>query len=377
MKKALLSCVLCTLLPATSTYADVTFNGFANIVAGKASSNDQLWGFDDEFDFKQDSLFALQTTADLGEGLSATAQIISRGNNDWDTEFEWAYLGYQIDEQTRVLVGRQRAPIYMVSDYLDVSYAYPWITPPNGVYDFEITRFDGISAIHSFTLGEFDTSIQAIYGSNSDDLEINGVDINDTEIENITGVALTFNRDWLTLRGGYFTADLSFSFPLLAPLRDAWLNAGFEQVAADLTLDDDEGKFVEFGVQIDYNNWLFIAEYVDNTYEGTPLGDEESMFATLGYRFDDVLVHFTYGKDEETPATITNNVPAGVSPQLDQLIARTDGGLAQIEDSSYYTLGARWDFHDSAALKVEFTQFDNDLINEDTSLVRTALVTVF
>ncbi|REL29826.1 porin [Thalassotalea euphylliae] len=378
MKKALLSSVLCTLLSANAAQAEVSFNGFANIVAGQASSGDTLWGYDDDVDFKQGSLFALQASSDLGEGLSATAQIIARGEDDWEADFEWAYLAYSLNDNTRILAGRQRTPIYMLSDYLDVSYAYPWISPPNGVYDFEITRFDGISAIHSFTLGEFDSSIHAIYGSNSEDLVVSGVEVTDTQIENIYGAALTFNNDWLTLRGGYFTANLSFSLPILDPLRNSWTNAGFEQVVADLTLDDDRGEFLEFGVQIDYNNWLFIAEYVDNTYEGTPLGDEESMFATIGYRFNDVLVHLTYGKDEETPATVTNGVPSGVVPELDQLVGVTNQVLAaQREDSSYYTLGARWDFHDSAAFKVEFTRFDDDLLNQDTSLVRTALVTVF
>ena len=120
---------LSTALASTLAHAEVNFNGFANIVAGQASSGDSQWGYDDDIDFKQDSLFALQASSDLGEGLSVTAQIIARGQDDWDAEFEWAYLAYNFNDDTRILAGRQRAPLYLFSDYLDVSYAYPWITP--------------------------------------------------------------------------------------------------------------------------------------------------------------------------------------------------------------------------------------------------------
>ena len=48
------------------------------------------------------------------------------------------------------------------------------------------------------------------------------------------------------------------------------------------------------------------------------------------------------------------------------------------DEQSYITIGARWDFHDSAALKFEYTDFTDDLNGmNDTGLFRTALVTVF
>ena len=153
MKKTLLASILLASLTFSSAHAEVRFNGFANIVAGQTSNDDLLWGYEEDISFKQDSLFALQTTADLGENLTATAQIIARGENNWEAEFEWAYLAYDINDQTRILAGRQRAPLYMFSDYLDVSYAYPWITPPEGVYDLELTKFDGVILTHSFSLG--------------------------------------------------------------------------------------------------------------------------------------------------------------------------------------------------------------------------------
>lgn len=378
MRKALLSCAICAALPLASAQAEVTFHGFANIVAGQASSGDTQWGYDDDIDFKQDSLFALQASTDLGEGLSATAQIISRGENDWEAEFEWAYIAYDINEHTRLLAGRQRAPLYMYSDYLDVSYAYPWITPPEGVYNLELSKFDGLSITHTFSLGEFDTSAQAFFGSDNDDTNVQGIEVN-TNFDDIWGATLTLNRDWLTLRTAFLELDLTIPIPVFDQLAAAWRDvATFDHVADALVISEDTAEFFEFGAVIDYHNWLFIAEVTRINYDNMPLETEESMFVTAGYRFDDVLVHLTYGVDENTINSVGERLPLGVSPELDQLVGFTMQGLEfRNEDSSYYTLGARWDFHPSAALKVEFSHRDNDLTNQDTSLVRTALVTVF
>lgn len=378
MKKTLLALSLGMALPLTAVHAEISFNGFANIVAGKASSGDTQWGYDDDVDFKQGSLFALQASTDLTEGLSATVQIISRGVDDWETEFEWAYLAYDVNDQTRILLGRQRAPMYMFSDYLDVSYAYPWISPPQGVYDLELSTFDGISANYSFTLGEFDANAQAFFGSESNEIEVFGEAI-ESEFEQITGASFTFNRDWLTLRAAYLTTDLNLPAPGSSDLIAAWQTVpGFETLGDEATIMEEQSKFAELGVQVDYNNWLFIAEYTHIDYDQMPLDTEESMFATLGYRFDTVLVHATYGQDENDVNGNVNNLPYGVNPELDRLSTLTEQAFRfREQDSSYYTLGARWDFHDSAALKVEFSRRDNDLLNEDTNLIRTALVTVF
>lgn len=378
MRKTLLAAVLSAVLPLASAQAEITFNGFANIVGGKASSNDMQWGYDEDISFKQDSLFALQASTNLSEGLTATVQMISRGENDWDTEFEWAYLAYDFSDQTRILAGRQRAPMYMFSDYLDVSYAYPWITPPEGVYDLELTKFDGLSIIHSFALGEFDSSVQLFAGTEENEVEILGQNVN-SNFDQIIGGSVTLNRDWLTLRTAYLRTDLSIPSPLVDQVIAAWNSVpGFGFIGQEATIVEDDTKFIEYAAQIDFENWLLIAEYTKASYISMPLESEESMFVTAGYRFDDVLVHLTYGQDENKVNAAQNSLPFGINAELDQLSGITQQLFRfREQDSSYYTLGARWDFHSSAAFKFEFSRLDNDLTNQDSSLVRTALVTIF
>lgn len=369
--------ILSSAMIAGNAQAEIAFNGFASIVGGvTTSSDDRLYGYDDSFDFSQDSLLALQASSDLGEGLSVTAQILARGENDWDPDFEWAYIAYDATDNLRILAGRQRVPFYMYSDFLDVSYAYPWITPPEGVYSVAFDTFDGLGAVYSTSLGSFDASLHMIYGGNNSEIYVSGEDVK-PDFNDLAGLALTLTRDWLTLRAGYVQTEMNIAVQASIPLIEGWTAAGFPDVADDIAVSKDTGSFLELGFQIDYENMLVIGEFTQLNLDGTTLPNQDSYYVLAGYRFDNMLVHVTYGGNDDKRDRITDGVP--VVPALLPLLVPTNGLTdSQTSETNYVTLGLRWDFHDSAALKFEYTSYSDDLnSNNDAGLFRTALVTVF
>lgn len=379
MKLKKIALALSGMLLASNVNAEITLNGFASIVAGTTTSSDEtLYGFDDNIDFSQGSLFALQASSDLGEGLSITTQILSRGADDWDPKFEWAYVAYEANDNLKLLAGRQRVPFFMFSDFLDVSYAYAWIAPPGGVYNLVFDTFDGLAAIYSTSVGEFDTNLHVIYGSNSNGITIGESDY-EADFNDLTGAALTVTRDWLTLRAAYLQADSNIFIDSYNPLIEGWKGTPFPSVADGIEISDDKSTFVEVGFQLDFDKIIVVGEYTELTNEGTIIGDQDSYYIMGGYRFDNMLVHVTYGGDDDSADRITTGVPVGLSPGLDGLIGATNAlSDSQSEEVNYVTLGLRWDFHDSAALKFEYTDYSDDLNgNKDAGLFRTALVTVF
>lgn len=373
-------------LSGGTAQADITFNGFASIVGGVTTSSDeQLYGYDDSFDFAQGSLLALQASSDLDYGLGVTAQIVARGSDDWDPDFEWAYVSYDATDNLRLLAGRQRAPFYMYSDFLDVSYAYTWISPPKGVYDLIFDTFDGLGAIYNTSIGEFDSTFQFIYGRNNNELNAFGEKV-DADFQGLLGGSFTLTREWLTLRAGYFQADMDIPHSGINTLAGGWEQLGFSDIANNVYIVEDDGVFVEAGFQIDYNNLIVIGEYTQLTLDNTPLANEESYYIMAGWRFDNMLVHVTYGGDENTKDDITSSVnyfpDPGSDPFKNGVNALKAGTQAlvnqQKKEGNYFIVGLRWDFHDAAALKFEYTGFTDDLANiNDAGLFRTALVTVF
>ncbi len=372
MKNTHKALVLSSLLLTGAAQADIVFNGFATIVGGVTTSSDEtLYGYDDSIHFNQGSLFALQASSDLGEGLSVTAQILSRGEDDWDPRFEWAYVAYEANDNLRLLAGRQRVPMYMYSDFLDVSYAYAWITPPEGVYSVVFDTFDGLGAIYTNSIGEFDTTLHVIYGGNTTEITV-GDEIVAPDFKDLFGASFTVTHDWLTLRAAYFQSEMNVPVSSTKPLIAAWKTAGFNDVANNIEVAGDTGEFLELGFQANFDTIQIIGEYTQLTLDGTTLADEDSYYIMVGKQFDTLLASVTYGVDDDSKDRITGNVPVGVAPSLDGLIALTNGVTdAETSETSYITLGLRWDFHDSAALKFEYTSYSDDLNgNNDAGLFR-------
>ena len=366
MKTKLSALAIATLMSTSAMAVDIQWNGFASIVAGQTlSSGESVYGFDDDISFDSGSLIAIQASSDLGNGLGITAQILSKGADDWDPEFAWAYVSYDFTDSFRMLVGRQRAPFYMYSDFLDVSYAYPWITPPEGVYSLPFDTFDGVGFIYNASMGEFDTTTHFTYGANDNEAVIAGQTV-DPEFKNIMALSFTMTRDWLTLRAAYAVAESTVPVEGIDALAAGWSQTPYAEIGDLIRMSGDDGDFLEVGFQIDYNDWLVVGEYTEIDTGDTFINANDSYYVMLGKRVNAVTYHVTYGADS-------------ADPTLDFLIANTNAATAsQAEDTTFLTIGARWDFHDSAAVKFEYTDFSDDLDSQsDAGLLRMAIVTVF
>lgn len=381
-------------LAAASAQAEVTFNGFATLAGGSTlSDEDRLFGYDEKFDYENNSLLALQASSDLGDGLSATAQVIARGRDQWNAKLAWAYVGYEFNDNIKLIAGRQRMPFYVFSDYLDVSYAYHWITPPEGSYALPFDSTNGIGAIITNQIGSADSTLHIVTGRIKEDLELD--QLREADLSGMYSVAWTLNFSDFSLRAGYAQADLQYSIPELEqalaspdsnPVKD--LVGGFALAGYDITNellandDDNKGTFLGFGATYDNGNWLAIAEYTEITVDHTTLPAEQvSYYFTLGKRFGDFTPHITVGADENTPnSAFLDAMPTG-NAQFEGLkqLARENFFETDIAvtDNEYYTVGMRWDFHSSAAFKVDYTTHTANHQDKTNNLLRFAISTVF
>ncbi|AXR08054.1 porin family protein [Salinimonas sediminis] len=374
MKFKNLSCLSMGLALSFNAVADVQLSGFGTLAAGLPTDSDkEIRNYSDgEVDFKNGSFFALQAYADLNDGLSATAQIRARGIEDWDPEFTWAYLSYEMQDNWRVQVGRQRIPIYLYSDYLDVSYAYHWIAPPMEVYQSFFDSIDGISSIHDFTFGDAMLNLRFYYGQENT-TRADGIEF---DVDKVFSAVASVNYGWWTFRSTYVSFELTSDIGL-NPLSSAWGQTPFAYVGDDLEINQDTLTGMEFGVIFDNQDWLFVAEYIPASLDHTLIGDFEPWMVSLGKRFGPVLVHGTYGHDKAETGVDLSAVPVGVDANIDALYTVTEQVIAErTRNAPFYTLGARWDFHESAAFKAEYTNTEQ-ADGSNAGLFQVALVTVF
>ena len=390
MKKKVAISILSALgLMSTAANAELQFNGFASIKAGVSLDSDEtLFGYDDKLSLKPESLFALQTTADLGEGLTATAQIMARGRDDFDANFEWAYLSYELNENSTISAGRLRIPLFRYSDYLDVGYAYSWLRPPQSVYDMPFTNFDGISYVHNHTIGNWDSSVQLSFGSFDGDISLVS-DEDPTKLESLTGINWTVSNDWLTARAVYLVTEISISFEndptgVLTDGLNLFTQA-FPQQGSALEVLEDDASFWGVGFSIDKNDFLVDVEYTTSEVEDSLLAEQEQYYVSVGYRFDEVTVYAVYENAENTQDysqayTLSELMEVTNADGTTSQVALQDSYAAilasQESEEDTYTIGAKYNFHPAAAFKIDYTTRDRKG-GDETSLLSFGVDLVF
>ncbi len=384
MKKQIWRCTACSLLlglaAQTTNAADIQFRGFASFVGGSTlSSDDTLYEYDDVLNFRHDSLMALQVDAKLDQKLKATMQIIGRGANSYDPVIEWAYLTYDISDYLQLSAGRIRIPFYRYSDFIDVGYAYNWLSVPQTVYGFEFPGYDGLSLVYTNQFGTWDSTLQLVYGQFEG--ETGGYEAN---MENLTGFNWTVTRDWLTLRAGYMRSKATIVLPDIEGFAQV-VEAFSPSLADDLRVDGDVGDFFGLALGIDRNNFLFDVEYIQYKVDDSLLAETDAYYVAAGYRFGKWIPLLTYSKSKSDPpnellgrlpsaAADTPLGPQGTPPTLGQVFA---GAVAATEaETTLIDLTLRYDFHHSAAFKIAFTQAE-DIDGEKNGLLRFGVDLVF
>lgn len=383
MRKSLLALSLAGLLSAP-VYADVTINGFASIKAGMTlDSDDTLYGYDDDLDFRNESLFAVQLSSDLGEKLSVTAQLMGRGAEDFDIGFEWAFLSYQLSDNLRLNAGRLRMPLYKYSDFRDVGYAYDWLRVPQSVYGLGFDTLEGVSLYHTTQLGNFDSALQFVAGSYSGETDVSNVFV-DAEIKNILGVAWELGQDWYSFRAAYLRGDVSIAMEqaelgpglTIGNVFTALNDNGLAALTDAISADEDSGSFMGFGFTGDKNDWVVVAEYTKVTLDDSFIADQKNYYVSVGHRFDSVTPFVSYERVDNGAKTEIYAPYQNVLPP--QLLFPVAGIVAsQLRDYQIYNVGLRYDFHPSAAFKVQYSSQKDKTLDDSTGLIAVGVDLVF
>src|SRR5690554_6027355 len=337
---------------AQTAYAnDLQINGFLNVTAGVLDNKDiedgfTTGGYDTTLGFDQHTLAGLQISKKVNDNTSATVQLMSRGKQGYKTETAWAYVTYDLSDNTAIRFGRLRTPFFHYSDFLEVGYAYNWVTPPTIVYRLDsMSTLTGVDFTHQFTMGAIDGAFQLYTGRYKDDFELRG-DTYDAELSSAAGAVLNLNAGNFGGRLSYHQAELSFHD--LVPGTERNLDkvlaaaAATRAVPAIGAVDSFEASgqnssFYQGSLFWDNGSTSLIAEYTALRHDSHILNDDDAWLVSIAQRFGDVTAHLTY-------ATATNKVKDGNVGIVQR--------FAESEESDIIA-GLRYDYSSSVALKSE------------------------
>ena len=363
MKKQfnLVATAVLSILASTSAQA-IQFDGF--MTAGGAIHDDENKntyigslgdrGITDDLTFETDTRFGLQISSDITENMSVVAQILGTGvDGNFNAIIEWAYIDLEMNDVASIHVGKIKQPVYLVNDYIEVGYAYPWIRPPSEIYyqNNPLNTVNGIELLLQFPVGNGTLSFQPYIGSNRDDIPNAGGAF--FEAENIIGMDIKYSGRGYAVHASNFHCDVTTTGQLIGV-------DGGPLGPVDINLNGTGDCYVSAaGLNLDLANVVLYAEWTERTTKdelSRPFGDQTGWYTTLGYRIGKWLPHITFASLEGEASTfgLATGDGAIISP------SGSGNGIMNfpVAIQTSVTAGLRYEINDSAALKIEYQVVD-------------------
>lgn len=329
----------------------------------------QASGAADNFRTGVDSNLGLQADFAVNSWLSLTAQGLVRQDAEahYGAELTWAFAKFRISDDLSVRAGRVGLPIFMISDYRNVGYANTMLRPPAEVYSqVPFNSVDGADITWRRDVGNTSLTSQLAVGAIKSPLA-GGFHVRGKDIVALNVVA---ENGPFTLRVGHARTkitvdDLASLNTLVGSLNAAGTGyrlAGLNALASEIEAKDKKGTFNSIGLGIDWNDVVVQGEYARRKTD-TYINDTSSWYLMAGYRIGKFLPYYSRAElkiDDAIRNTVPSACPAGYpaacTPTLQQLgnaVRRIPyAGIGQGEQTTD-TIGVRWDFYRSVALKLQ------------------------
>ncbi|QOY95432.1 hypothetical protein IM543_06105 [Massilia sp. UMI-21] len=343
------------------TYADTDKAEFARPNQASGSSRDFRTGID--------SNLGLQADMPVNSWLSLTAQGLVRrdAEDSYGAELSWAFAKARISDEVSVRIGRVGLPVFMISDYRNVGYANTMLRPPAEVYSqVPFNSVDGLDVTWQHGFGDTTVTSQLAYGNVKSPISGNI----HAKGKKLAALNVSAEHGPFTVRAGHATGEITIDDSaslntLVAGLRAAGAGYRFAQLpvlADEIEVKDKRASFSSLGLTMDWNNIVVQTEFAKRKTK-TYINDTTSWYVMGGYRIGKFLPYVSHSKVQidsaivnTVPAACPTGYPAACTPTLQQLgvgVRRLpNAGVGQGEQSTD-SIGVRWDFASSVALKAQ------------------------
>jgi hypothetical protein len=274
---------------------------------------------------------------------------------------EWAFAAYRPTADLTIRAGRLNLDQYVMSDYRNVGFAYPYVRPPVEYYGSIPTNLDGVDVTQAWDTDDARWRVKGFFGRS----KASGVRLKD-----LFGFSVARESDGLMLRAGWTRARLAYNVAGVQQLID-----GLNQLQAvpvpsvvaeaaalrdDLDLAAKPATYATVGMSYEHGDWLMAAEATK-----VSLGNARATaeYASLGRRMGDVTL-FGIVSGSQTSAALRPMPTWGatLAPLLGPVMAQQAQMLGVMATTTAnrttrqttYSLGARWDIHPRMALKLQW-----------------------
>ena len=386
---------LLTLSSSSATAEDMRWSikGFGTLALtgtdtdtiGFRRANTQTQDVTDSWGLTTDSRIGAQVSVDINRSWRATVQWVARDHagNFFEQNLDWAFLRWKVNQNFDIRAGRLAVDLFLLSDYRDVGYAYPWMRPPHEFYNNQaLHHFDGADLNYKIYFDDDLLSIKIFAGYSMNQVPSPTVKSINVDAP-LVGASLKFNSGNWTTQAGYSYLQVANELPteqLVAAMNSPAVNFGIpniSQLTPCISLKGSNVHYYSLGAAFDNGSWLTQAEisYVNTDTHYFP--ESVSAYLSIGKRISKVTLYSLFGISRSFQNDVNVPSPIVQSPQLQRIYQEVNTTINKngIDEKSV-SLGARWDFHPKFALKTQWshywlgkngTQFWQDVTPKDQS----------
>jgi hypothetical protein len=253
--------------------------------------------------------------------------------------------------------------VFLLSDYRNIGYAYPWMRPPHEFYStIPFYHFDGADITKKFSLDDGYLSVKIFGGYSFNQLPSQTRAINNQQSPT-AGARLHYENSLWQAHLGYAYVTITSEPPIQDLLDEinnpllarAWPN--LRQIIPAITMRGKEFHYYGIGGAYDDGTWLsqMEAAYIASNTLWNP--SQASAYFSFGRRFSMVTLYSLLGKVQSFHHDV--NIPSPLIPipslinkqQLSQLLNTNEFNEQSI------SVGTRWDFHENMALKAQWSHY--------------------
>lgn len=360
---------------------DWTLSGFGTL--GYALS-DQDWRYqrhiDDDGTFWRDTRLGAQLDARLNPEWSGTLQLTlapsTRQDRQWAAEVAWAFAAWRPNNDWQLRAGKQRVPLFLNSENLDVGQTYALARLPSEVYALSPTNdFTGLSVTRTWQHGEGELSADVFGGRAQMNVRRHSSDRGSNYLATDTdvfGAVLTWRAPSLTWRVGVHNARSQGGsgqrLPTQFPFVDLGGGMGYYRVSDELpgpvpvpTTRTIINQVLNLAVDAELApSWRLVGEFARVFQRRTSLGtDSAGAYLALLHDMGEVTPYVLVARQQSMGGArliakrLYQAAGEGTDPLSVAQRAAAEEGV-QLYDQTSFGVGAAWSVGPRSQLKAEW-----------------------
>ncbi len=346
-------------ISSTETADKLNLSGFGQVVLGVLDETEaDFQGYSSSLSLKPETLVGIQAEYDFSSTLSLSTQLVGHTNDNEHSGISWLYLNYRPIDNIQIKIGKHKTPFFNYSDVTEVGFSYPWITPPLQIYSsYMFDYFEGIFVRYDVPNDSIGLNFEAYWGSFEDDYYI-GSDKIRSNVNDLRGVISNLSINNFSFRASYHTGNSKTQIEALnlSGFAEQLRLFGFTKTADSLSIDG-EMEFYQASISYEKIDYFVRGEWSKVSPQLFLVPRIESSYLTVGYNKYPFTYHMTFAQSDIRFNQPLQEIPVGVSPDLDMLYGAYLSIYENLPKDSLesISIGARWDWRTNIAFKADVT----------------------